>query len=71
MTTPQTDFPAIESSYTFDQLTLLFARSGVSGWVPDERAPDADLAGKDLSARPYGRRINDIGQERRRSIEFS
>lgn len=67
---PTTDFPAIALWRTVDQPTTLFARSGFPGLFPDEREARADIADDACSACPYGRRVNDIGQERRRCIEF-
>jgi hypothetical protein len=71
MKSPQTDFPAIEFWRPVDQSTKLFARSGLPGRFPDERGTKTSLADEASSANPYGRRVNDIGQERRRCIEFS
>lgn len=70
MTSPQTDYPAIEYSCAFDQPITLFARSGVPGLFPDQRTPHANLADDALPENPYGRRLNDIGQEQRRCVEF-
>ena len=67
----QTDFPAIEFLRVVDQPTTIFARSGLPGRFPEERGTHANVADEASSASPYGRRVNDIGQERRRCIEFS
>jgi len=71
MKSPQTDFPAIEFWGTVDQPTARFARSGLPGRFPEERGTHANQADEALSTSLYGRRVNDIGQERRRCIEFS
>jgi hypothetical protein len=71
MTSLQTDYQAIEYWYTFDQPITLFARSGVPGLFPDQRTPHANLADGALPENPYGRRVNDIGQEFRRCVEFA
>jgi hypothetical protein len=71
MKSPQTDFPAIEFWRPVDQPTTLFARSGLPGRFPDERRSKTNPTEEALSPSPYGRRVNDIGQERRRCIEFS
>lgn len=71
MKSPKTDFPAVELWRSVDQPTTLFARSGLPGRFPDERQPHANVADEASSPNRYGRRINDIGQERRRCIEFS
>ena len=70
MTSPRTDYPASEYSYPFDQPITLFARSGVRGLFPDQRTPHANLADDALPESHYRRRINDIGQELRRCVEF-
>ncbi len=70
MTSPPTDYPAIEYLYTFDQPITLFARCGVPGLFPDQRTSYANLADDALPEKPYGRRVNDIGQELRRCVEF-
>ena len=67
----KTEFPAIELWRTVDQPTTLFARSGLPGRFPDERVTHPNVADDASSASAYGRRVNDIGQERRRCIEFS
>lgn len=71
MKSHQTDFPAIEFLRIVDRPTTLFARSGLSGRFPDEREAHANVADEASPASPYGRRVNDVGQERRRYIEFS
>jgi hypothetical protein len=71
MKSPKTHVPAVELWRSVDQPATLFARSGLPGRFPDERQRHADVADEASSANCYGRRINDIGQERRRCIEFS
>ena len=70
MASPRTDYPTNEYSYTLDRPITLFARSGFPGLFPDQRTPHANLADDALLENPYGRRINDIGQEHRRCVEF-
>ncbi|MBK7791643.1 MAG: hypothetical protein IPJ62_03455 [Betaproteobacteria bacterium] len=71
MKSQQTDFPAIEFLRIVDRPATIFARSGLPGRFPEERAAHANVADEKSSTNPYGRRVNDIGQERRRCIEFS
>jgi hypothetical protein len=71
MKSQQTDFPAIEFWRPVDQPPARFARSGLPGRFPEERETHANVSDEALSTSPYGRRVNDIGQERRRCIEFS
>jgi hypothetical protein len=66
----QTNVPAVDFLTTADRPTTLFARSGSPGLFPDERGSHPDLADEASSASPYGRRVNDIGQELRRYVEF-
>ena len=70
MKSAQTDFPVTEFWRPVDQPTTLFARSGLPGRFPDERETKTNVVDETSSAQPYGRRVNDIGQERRRCIEF-
>jgi len=70
MKSAQTDFPATEFWRHVDQPTTLFARSGLPGRFPDERETRTKVVDEASAAQPYGRRVNDIGQEHRRCIEF-
>ena len=70
MASPRTDYPKSEYSYTLEGPITLFARSGFPGLFPDQRTPHANLADDVLPENRCGRRINDIGQELRRCVEF-
>jgi hypothetical protein len=71
MKTPSTEIQERVSMITLEAPAPVFARSGFPGLHPDERRNAVGREPEATPPRPYGRRLNDYGQEQRRCIEFA